>query len=119
MTFVRFNYLYRDGANFKNWGNVVFANLGELSLAGIEARLLDAFLPDKHFIASQIQISDVFLFIVDKPTAYDHCFHEFDSVEACDESPNDTFERSIEQFLMDVENQAYLGWKAFDILEYL
>jgi hypothetical protein len=119
MDSVRFNYLYRDGANFKNWGKVIFANPEVLPLKPIESKLLNAFLPDKHFIASQIQIPDIFLFLTDKPTAYDHCFHEFDSVEICDENPTDIFSRSISEFLSEVENEAGQGWRAFNILDCL
>ena len=65
MDCVRFNYLYRDGANFKRWGEVLFSNPKEISLKNIEARLLRAFLPDSQFIAGQIGISEVFLLTFD------------------------------------------------------
>lgn len=119
MSSIRFNYLYRDGANFNNWGDVIFANPEELPLKLIESKLLNAFLPDKQFVASQIQIPDVFIFFKEKPTAYDHCLHEFDSIEVCDEDPTDTFSRSINEFLQAVERESDQGWKMFDILGYL
>ena len=46
----------------------------------IEAKLIKAFLPDKQFVASQISISEKFLFENVGFTKYDHCFHEFDSI---------------------------------------
>ena len=115
MDCVRFNYLYRDGANFKRWGEVLFSNPKEISLQDIEARLSRAFLPDGQFIASQVGIPEVFLFRSSKMTAYDHCFHEFDSVEFCQKSPTDVHNRSIDMFLANVEKTALKGWVAFDI----
>lgn len=115
MDCVRFNYLYRDGANFKRWGEVLFSNPKEISLKDIGARLLRAFLPDSQFIAGQIRIPEVFLFRASKMTAYDHCFHKFDSVEFCQETPTDVYNRSIDIFLADVEKIAIKGWIAFDI----
>jgi hypothetical protein len=115
MKCVRFNYLYRDGANFKKWGEVVFSNPKEISPPNIEARLLRAFLPDSQFVASQIGIPEVFLFLASKMTTYDHCFHEFDSIEFCQETPTDVHNRSIDMFLADVEKIALKGWVAFDI----
>ncbi len=115
MKCIRFNYLYRDGANFKAWGEVIFLNPEKVDKTIIAARLSHAFLPDNQFVASQISIPEVFLFQSSKITPYDHCFHEFDSVELCDESPTDTLNRSIEHFVHDVETIALSGWVAFDI----
>jgi hypothetical protein len=49
---IKFNYLYRDGGNFKSWGKVIFSNPEKLTLNEIEIKLLNAFLPNKQFIAS-------------------------------------------------------------------
>ncbi len=117
MISIRFHYLYRDGANFKSWGEVIFLNSERLQIKVIESKLLDAFLPDGQFIASQIYISEVFLFLATKPATYDHCFHEFYSVENCQEYPTDILNRSILLFLKDVEKISKQGWKAFDILD--
>jgi hypothetical protein len=84
MSSVKFNYLYRDGANYKSWGEVVFANPENLALDEIDKTLVDAFLPDKLFVASQISIPEKFLFLDGKFTTDDHCYHEFDCVEVCE-----------------------------------
>jgi len=114
---VKFNYLYRDGANYKSWGDVVFSNPDRLTLSEIEAKLVDAFLPDKLFIAHQISIPEKFLFISEKITEFDHCYHEFDNVELCQESPTDILSRSIKDFLEVVESASQHGWKVFDVLD--
>jgi hypothetical protein len=120
MKSVRFNYLYRDGGNFKSWGYVIFAASKEIDLKDTENRLVQAFLSDGQFNAKQIGIPELFLFCSDKMTMYDHCFHEFFSLESCHDMPTDIFNRSIEKFLRDVEVVASSrGWVAFDITEYL
>ena len=117
MNNIKFNYLYRDGSNYKSWGEVVFSNPELLALSEIEAKLVDAFSPDKLFIASQISIPEKFLFANGQFTTYDHCYYEFDSVEICQENLTDNSNRSITDFLKDVEMASKHGWKAFDILE--
>ena len=117
MNSIRFNYLYRDGSNYKSWGEVVFTNPEQLALFEIEARLINAFLPDKLFIAGQISIPEKFLFLSGKFTKYDHCYHEFDCVEVCKEDSTDSAEHSISDFLHAVETAAKQGWEAFDILD--
>jgi len=112
---IRFNYLYRDGSNFRSVGEVVFSNPDNLSTNFIENKLVLLFLPDKLFIASQIFIPEVFLFIDGKMTSSDHCYHEFDSIEICKDEETDRRHRSILDFLDDVENASLEGWKAFDI----
>ena len=88
-----------------------------MTLGEIETRLIDAFLPDKLFIASQVSIPEKFLFLNGKFTEYDHCYHEFDSVEVCESISTDSLKLSITDFLRDVELASKQGWKAFDILE--
>lgn len=117
MNSIKFNYLYRDGGNFKSWGEVVFSNPENLTVHEIETKLLNAFLPDKQFIASQISISEKFLFANGKLTKYDHCFHEFDCIEICQENSTDVLFRSVTDFLKDIEMASQYGWKVFDVLE--
>ena len=117
MNNIKFNYLYRDGSNFKSWGEVIFSNPEQLTLGEIEPKLIDAFLPDKLFIASQISVPEKFLFAGGRFTKYDHCYHELECIEICQENPTDNLERSITDFLKDVEVASKHGWKAFDILE--
>ncbi len=114
---IRFCYLYRDGSNFKSWGEVLFSNPETLSVAEIEEKIIQAFLPDKLFIASQVSIPEKFLFANGKYTEYDHCYHEFDCLEICVDEPTDSANRSISEFLQDIEIARKQGWKAFDILE--
>ncbi len=118
MSNVKFVYLYRDGANYKVWNDVVFENPYNTSLDEIERILSSSFSPDKLFIANQISIPEQFLFLNGSFTKYDHCYHEFDYVEICEELPTDILHRSIVNFLKDVKLASEQGWNTFDILEY-
>jgi len=117
MSNVKFIYLYRDGANYKSWGEVIFKNPELMSLPEIESRLIAAFLEDNLFVASQISILEKFLFLDEKITEYDHCYHEFDCVEICKDNATDSLDRSIMDFLHQVELTSKKGWQAFDILD--
>ena len=117
MSHIKFIYLYRDGANFKSWDDIVFTNPDQLTLEEIEDRLVYAFLVDKLFIAHQISVPEKFLFLDGKFTKTDHCYHEYDHVEFCKEKATDNLNRSISDFLKDVELIAQRGWKEFDILD--
>ncbi len=117
MNNIKFNYLYRDGDNFKSWGEVIFSNPENLTISEVEERLLASFLPDKQFIASQIYMPEKFLFANAKFIRHDHCYHEFDCVDVCQEDATDDLECSCRDFLRDVEFIAEYGWKAFDILD--
>lgn len=117
MNNIKFNYLYRDGGNFKSWEEVIFSNPENLTVHEIETKLLNAFLSGKQFIASQISVPEKFLFEKGKFTKNDHCFHEFDCVEICQENSTDVLLRSITDFLKAVEMASKHGWKEFDILE--
>jgi hypothetical protein len=109
---IKFNYLYRDGGNYKNWADVTFFNPDNLSVHML-ARSFRAAFDDNLFIAHQVRIPEVFSFPDGIVTSDDHCYHEFDNVEITEDIPNDLFVRSIGQFLAEVKAAAAIGWRAF------
>jgi len=113
-TNIKFNYMYRDASNYKSWGSVIFINPGETTLSDIDARLLNVFGNDRLFIASQIRIPEVFLYLDGDITIDDHCFHEYISVEFTAEAENNKHGRSINEFIKEVEHQSNVGWQPFD-----
>ncbi|MGA2429480.1 MAG: hypothetical protein ABSH13_13355 [Candidatus Acidiferrum sp.] len=110
---VKFNYLYRDAGNYKNWGEIVFSNPDRRSINAMTKALADAFLQDGIFVAHQIRVPEIFLFDTGDATSDDHCFHEFDAVESTLEHPTDRHRRSISEFVAEVESQAKRGWVPF------
>lgn len=90
--------MYRDGANYKSHGEVVFDNPNHRKLSdiaeAIKAKLLDGEwfythkwgLPDLHFEKWDIEI--------------DHDFHEFEGVEETEKEVTDN--RTIDGFLSSI-----------------
>ena len=113
-TNIKFNYMYRDASNYKAWGSVIFINHDGLTLSDINTRLSNSFGMDGLFIASQIRIPEVFLYLDGDITIDDHCFHEFISVKVMSEAENDKYRRSINEFTNEVEYQSNAGWLPFD-----
>ena len=114
MANIKFNYLYRDAGNYKEFGNVIFSNPDLLTLHKLAMPLAETFSSERLFIAHQIRVPEVFLYTQGNATSDDHCFHEFDCVEETLEGPNDRHFRSIVEFLVEIQCEAKRGWKAFD-----
>lgn len=117
MSNVRFQYLYRDGSNYKNCADVVFSNPQGLSVASVLTSLQGSLSGDGLFIAHQLRIPEVFLSDKYSLTEDDHCFHQFDGVEMTFDTPTDKCGRTIEEFVSEVATQAKRGWAAFDPYE--
>ena len=75
--FVLFEYMYRDGGNFKANGSVVLVgSLSELQ----EKSIRNAFECDGLFIAEQIDLPPLYEKLYNwsnGPISLDHCWHEF------------------------------------------
>jgi hypothetical protein len=114
MSNVKLHYLYRDGSNYKKWAEIVFLGRDGLSIELATKELREAFLSDGLFIAHQVRVLEVFLAAEDHLTSDDHCFHEFASLEATTDAPNDPCGRTIREFLAEVARETKHGWRAFD-----
>lgn len=116
---VRFNYLYRDGENYKRWNSVVFSNPAELRIEEIDNQLRGSFDQQCLFIAHQIGIPEVFLYADEPISDDDHCFHEYDSVSEVEQEDSAIPTQTVTEFLKTVHVCAFEGWKAFDPLDHL
>lgn len=114
---IEFRYLYRDGSNYKFWGQVVFSNPEDVELNTVDILLRELFETEDLFIADQIDIPEVFPFIEKSLTASDHCYHEFHEVTDTAETPSDSLQRTVIQFLRQVKFASESGWKVFDPAE--
>lgn len=114
MANMSFNYLYRDGSNFKKWSGVVFSNPDGMTPEIVTSKLRSAWGEDGLFIAHQVRVPDVFLYGDGDANADDHCFHEFENLTPTSEIPNDPFHRSIRRFIAEVQKKERLGWPVFD-----
>jgi hypothetical protein len=116
---ILFEYLYRDGSNYKDWGTIVFSNPNQLSISEIDERLRRAFNGDSLFIAGQIEVPEIFLYKDGNLTSADHCFHEYDHVELTDDAVTDVKERTMSDFLAQVEVASQRGWEAFNPCDWI
>jgi len=114
---VKFNYLYRDGSNFKRWSDIVFSNPNDLPVQAVAKALEDAVTKDYLFIAHQVRVPEVFLYGEGDANADDNCYHEIYEVTGSSEIPNDRHGRSIDQFIAEVQRAAARGWLVFDPFE--
>jgi hypothetical protein len=89
MANIKFNYLYRDAGNYKNFGFVIFRNLTNLSLSEFEDFLTLRLIGEQYFYADEWHIPD--LHSGTWNNKFDHTFHEFESIEYTSEPPNTSF----------------------------
>ncbi len=83
---IQFNYLYRDSANYKKYGSVIFVNPDEFDLSYIESIIKSKLIYGEWFYADQWKLPELFLETFD--FRIDPTWHEFESVEYRDEPPN-------------------------------
>jgi hypothetical protein len=80
-----FEYLYRDGSNYKAWGEILLS--GSPSPNDIEV-LRECLESGEYFVAEQVGIPPVYKELWDLsggPTSDDHALHEFVTLRAASE----------------------------------
>jgi hypothetical protein len=83
---IKFNYRYRDRANYKNHSFVIFKNNLSVSIEELELLIKSKLIDETWFYADEWQLPELFLSFFDYKT--DPTWHEFESVEYADEEPN-------------------------------
>jgi hypothetical protein len=97
---IKFNYLYRDGGNYKVWGYEVFSNPDSLELAGVEEKIRQSLIDGEFFDPEYWKVKQ--LKHDDCVPELDHAWNEFDSLELTEE--NSTINFSITAFLDVIAN---------------
>jgi hypothetical protein len=90
MSNIKFNYRYRDGANYKNHDFAVFKNDHSVSIGKLESLRKSKLIDEIWFYADEWKLSELFLSTCD--FRIDPTWHEFESVEYTDESSNSPFD---------------------------
>jgi hypothetical protein len=85
---IKFNYLYRDGANYKNFGFVVFENPDEISLELLANIIQSKLIDETWFYANQWHLPILYLVIFN--FELDPTWHEFESIEYTNETATTT-----------------------------
>lgn len=95
---IKFNYLYRDGGNYKVWGSEIFSNPDSFHLGMIEKRIRESLIDGEFFDPKYWKVKR--LKHDDWVPELDHTWNEFDSVEITVEAP--TVDYSITKFLDEI-----------------
>jgi hypothetical protein len=94
---VRFEYLYRDAGNFKNWGEVVFSNPHNINSILVVAMAEKVLIDQAYFVATKADVPD--LHFKEHDEQLDHGWHEFHACQPTEDAPNDPQGRNIEKFI--------------------
>ncbi len=94
---VRFEYLYRDAGNYKNWGEVVFSNPRDVSADIVTAMAEQVLIDRAFFVATKADVPD--LHFADHDEDLDHGWHEAYAFRPTDDPTNDVKDRNIDEFV--------------------
>jgi hypothetical protein len=103
---IRFEYLYRDAGNFKNWGEIVFSNPHNLNADFVSTMAEKILIDGAYFVASKAGVLDLHVETYDEDL--DHGWHEFYSFQSTDEAPNDPQERNVEEFIESLQHASQI-----------
>jgi hypothetical protein len=81
---VKFNYLYRDGSNYKKFGHLVFANPDNIDLKDLADLIKSKLIYETWFYADRWNLPELFTEYID--FRFDPTWHEFENVEYTDEA---------------------------------
>jgi len=83
---IKFSYLYRDGANYKNYNSIIFDNPDNIVLSELENLIRSKLIDGTWFYVNEWKLPDLHFKAWDD--GIDHAWHEFESVEYTDEQIN-------------------------------
>lgn len=101
---IAFDYLYRDGANYKNFGTIIFENEPQLDITELEELIKAKLIDGQYFYASAWKVPDLHFDTWDNET--DHTFHEFESLTYINQPADPLFNLGI--FINCVKNTVLL-----------
>jgi len=99
---IEFRYLYRDMGNFKNYGEVIFANRLNSDAEEIRKQIFSILGPDHTIKASDLGIPDLFFKNFTYDPELDHEMHEFVEVLRTENPANDAAQRDIAYLLIEM-----------------
>jgi len=79
MANIQFNYLYRDGGNYKKYGSVILANPTALSLHELTSLIRNKLIDQTWFYAADFGVPDLIPNTFNPET--DPTWHEFENIE--------------------------------------
>ena len=97
---VKFRYLYRDGANYKNNREIVFSNPNKKPIKFIESIIRKCLIENTWFIAKEWNLPDLHFNEYSWDPCIDHEWHEFKCINETSEPPTEKI--SIDIFLNQI-----------------
>ena len=89
---IKFNYLYRDAGNYKEFGEVIYSNPYSETLDKIGRLIHENLIEDEFFIPESWNIPN--LCFGDFSLDLDHDYHEFESIEFTNEDETESIDIS-------------------------
>ncbi|AYL98048.1 hypothetical protein [Mucilaginibacter celer] len=96
---IKFNYLYRDASNYKNFNSIIFNNQQNIELSVLDELIRSKLISHHWFYVHEWQVPD--LHFNTWNNELDHTFHEFESIEYTDEAANS--EKDLTSFTQMLE----------------
>ena len=98
---IKFNYLYRDGANYKNYSFVIFQNPQNITIEDLLDLIKSKLIEEAWFYANQWKLPD--LHFGKWNNEFDHTYHEFESIEYTNEALNS--ESTLAEFINTIRSR--------------
>lgn len=95
---IKFCYLYRDGANYKDYSQIIFSNPNSINLLEIEKLIRKKLIDGKWFYSKEWNVPDIHFKEFGYDLEFDVDWHEFETVEETNEKALE--QKCIEEFLM-------------------
>ena len=109
MAQLKLQYMYRDGANWKESDYMIFANTQNLGAEVVQEMIEECLFDDGNFIAESIGLPTLYFDDGSDPDA--HGLHEFLRVNECDSEPNDKQNRDVLNLVIEFARQRLFDWK--------
>ncbi|HWZ15899.1 MAG TPA: hypothetical protein VNW95_11745 [Mucilaginibacter sp.] len=103
MPHITFNYLYRDGGNYKNYRSVIFDSPSNVDLSDLDALIKSKLIYGEWFYVNEWNLPDLHFGTWDNEI--DHTFHEFESVELTEEAANAEF--NLDEFIIAIKQASF------------
>ena len=100
---IKFTYLYRDGANYKNYNELIFDNDNARPKEQIETMIMNSLVDEMWFVAKDWNLPDMHFQEYPWDSEIDHDWHEFDTLEETSELATENI--PIEDFLNLIQNK--------------
>ena len=98
---IKLQYLYRDAANYKNYGEVIFFNSEERLIEDVQKLIYVNLIDGEYFYTDNWKLPDKHF--QDWDSEIDLQWHEFLKVELTNEKPTDLLDRTFSNFIKGIE----------------